>query len=184
VTAKCLHNESFRVAYDIIHAMPLQAYQYLRHLETEPGKIPGRSSKSLEIQNHLINLEHFLSTQTRSAESRISTGRPMAPTYSFTSCRRCVISRHSLVISQMTHVIASSTSTSKKSQRSFGPLMTTSTSQMASLASNWQIPNQQQSIISNTSNRLDFYAVAPSIFSVWSSWRERILDILKRQRWI
>lgn len=90
----------------------------------------------------------------------------------------------SLVISQMTHVIASSTSTSKKSQRSFGPLMTTSTSQMASLASNWRIPNQQQSIISNTSNRLDFYAVAPSIFSVWSSWRERILDILKRQRWI
>ena len=74
--------------------------------------------------------------------------------------------------------------TSKKSQSSFGPLMTTSTSQMASLASNWQIPNKQQSIISNTSNRLDFCAVAPSIFSVWSSWQERILDILKRQRWI
>lgn len=176
MTTKCLHNESFRVMsiwHDSRHAsasIPIPSTPWNGARE-DSGIIKITWVTWIKI----INLEHLLSTQ-RSAESRISTGRPMAPTYSFTSCRRCVISQWSLVISQKTR--------QKKSQSSFGPLMTTSTSQMASLVSNWQIPNQQQSIISHTSNCWDFCAVAPSIFSVWSSWRERILDILKGQRWI
>lgn len=174
MTAKCLHNDSFRVAYDIIHAMPLQAYQYLRHLEMERGKIPGRSSKSLEALDQswasLVNSK----TICRVTDFYRSTNG----THIFLHLLSQMCDLSSLLSSHKWH-------TSKKSQSSFGPLMTTSTSQMASLANwHWQIPNKQQSIISNTSNRLDFCAVAPSIFSVWSSWRERILDILKRQRWI